>query len=163
MAVLDETVIKSTTGGDTISARFLYREFFEFRPQWKTWLVSNHLPMIRGDDLGILASHPPRIQLSKPVPFDRLDPKLREKLNTELPGIPELGHRWRSGVVRARASATRDGENRYHRVPGGDGRPGRLPGLLLHYRVGPSRDRCRPARRLPEVHGHHRLLAALAR
>ncbi len=84
--VLDEALIKSATGGDTVSARFLYREFFEFRPVMKVWLVSNHLPMIRGDDLGIWRRIR-LVHLPKPIPFDKVDPKLGEKLHGELPGI----------------------------------------------------------------------------
>ena len=35
---LDETVVKQMTGGDTVTARFLYGEHFEFTPQFKLWL-----------------------------------------------------------------------------------------------------------------------------
>jgi hypothetical protein len=45
---LDEAVIKQLTGGDTITARYLYKEYFEFKPEFKIFLVSNHKPVIRG-------------------------------------------------------------------------------------------------------------------
>jgi putative DNA primase/helicase len=84
--VLDEALIKSITGGDTISARFLYAEFFEFRPVLKLWLVSNHLPTIRGDDLGIWRRIR-LVNLAKPIDEALVDPYLVEKLLAELPGI----------------------------------------------------------------------------
>ena len=50
---LDEAMIKTLTGGDKISARFLFQEFFQFDPTWKLWLATNHKPEIRGTDLAI--------------------------------------------------------------------------------------------------------------
>lgn len=47
---LDEATVKSLTGGDTVTARYLYGEHFEFQPQFKLALVTNHLPRIDGSD-----------------------------------------------------------------------------------------------------------------
>jgi putative DNA primase/helicase len=83
---LDEAIIKEITGGDTISARFLFQEFFEFKPAFKLWLATNHRPSIRGTDDAIWR----RIRL---IPFVRRfsgrgrDPKLVETLRGELCGI----------------------------------------------------------------------------
>ena len=83
---LAEALVKDITGGDTISARFLHEEFFEFQPQCKIWLSSNHKPVVRGTDQAIWD----RIKLIPfmvTIPEERQDKGLVEKLKTELPGI----------------------------------------------------------------------------
>lgn len=83
---LSENLIKSLTGGDTISARFLFAEFFYFQPTFKLWLAANHKPNIRGTDHAIWR----RIRLipfNVTIPENRQDKKLEEKLRGELPGI----------------------------------------------------------------------------
>ena len=83
---LNEGLIKSLTGGDTITARFLYSEDFEFQPQFKLWLAANHKPVIRGTDYAIWR----RLRL---IPFEvtiapeQRDEALPRKLRAELPGI----------------------------------------------------------------------------
>jgi putative DNA primase/helicase len=49
----DEATLKQLTGGDTISARFLYGEFFEYKPQFTICLAANHRPSVRDDDSAI--------------------------------------------------------------------------------------------------------------
>ncbi len=83
---LAESLIKQVSGGDTVTARFLHREFFEFRPIFKLWMAANHKPIVKGRDYAIWR----RIKL---IPFnvvfteDRRDKRLIEKLQGELPGI----------------------------------------------------------------------------
>jgi len=83
---LAESKVKNLTGSDTVTARFLYSEPFDFKPQFKLWLSTNHTPLIRGTDDAIWD----RIRL---IPFEqrftgaRRDPKLPEKLREELPGV----------------------------------------------------------------------------
>ena len=48
-----EARIKAMTGGDTVSARFLYGEFFTFQPEFTMWLATNHKPQIQGHDQAI--------------------------------------------------------------------------------------------------------------
>lgn len=50
---LAESLVKELTGDDTVTARFLHKEFFEFKPQFKLWLACNHAPKIEGQDAGI--------------------------------------------------------------------------------------------------------------
>ncbi len=83
---LNEALIKQLTGSDGITARFLHREFFEFKPQFKAVLGTNHKPVIRGQDHAIWR----RIRLvSFPVtiPEEERDKELLEKLEKELEGI----------------------------------------------------------------------------
>lgn len=83
---LDETVIKQLTGGDSITARFLYSEHFEFTPQFKLWLGTNHKPTIRGQDEGIWR----RIKIIPfpvSIPLEQQDHNLRDKLKQEASGI----------------------------------------------------------------------------
>ena len=83
---LDEERVKRLTGGDTVAARRLYKEPFEFRPAFKLWLASNYTPQIRGTDHGMWR----RVRL---VPFEQTisaedrDPQLAQKLRAEAPGI----------------------------------------------------------------------------
>lgn len=82
---LAEARVKAVTGQDAISCRFLYGEYFTYRPQFKIWMAMNHKPVITGTDNGIWR----RIRL---IPFtqsfkDRADLTIGEKLLAELPGI----------------------------------------------------------------------------
>ena len=83
---LAEALIKQLTGGDTITARFLFKEYFDFKPQFKIWLAANHKPNVRGSDHGIWR----RIRLvpfTVTIPEPERDPRLTQKLAGELPGI----------------------------------------------------------------------------
>src|SRR5262249_35693849 len=81
---LAEARVKELTGRDRVPARFLHREWFEFCPEFKLWLATNHKPVIRGTDKAIWD----RIRL---VPFTvriakmKQDKHLLEKLRMELP------------------------------------------------------------------------------
>jgi putative DNA primase/helicase len=50
---LAEGLLKLLTGGDTVAARFLYRETFEFQPRFKLWLAANSRPRVSADDAAI--------------------------------------------------------------------------------------------------------------
>lgn len=83
---LAENLVKQLTGGDTVSARFLRQEYFEFKPECKLWMASNHKPIIRGSDYGIWR----RIHLipfTVTIPPENRDRRLPDKLRAELPGI----------------------------------------------------------------------------
>ena len=73
---LNEGLIKQLTGGDKVTARRLYGHEFEFVPEFKLWMSTNHKPIIRGTDIGIWR----RIHL---IPFIVSIPE--EKVNKNLP------------------------------------------------------------------------------
>lgn len=83
---LAEAKVKQITGGDTIAARFLHKEFFQFQPQFKIWIGTNHRPVIRGTDEGIWR----RIRLvpfTVYIPDGKVDEKLKDKLLSEASGV----------------------------------------------------------------------------
>jgi putative DNA primase/helicase len=51
--VLREDFVKQATGGDKIKARYMRGDFFEFLPTHKLQLLTNHKPVIKGQDEGI--------------------------------------------------------------------------------------------------------------
>lgn len=81
-----ESKVKRLTGGDSITARQLYKDYFTFNPTHTLWISGNHKPRIKGTDLGIWR----RIRL---VPFgvqiseEQKDGTLPEQLRGELAGI----------------------------------------------------------------------------
>ena len=79
----DEAKLKSISGGDKITARFMRGDFFSFFPQFTLIIATNHLPQMRS-----AAGMRRRLQV---VPFRHPpavpDPELPEKLKAERPGI----------------------------------------------------------------------------
>jgi putative DNA primase/helicase len=45
-----EARIKQLTGGDTIAARFMRQDFFEYKPQFKLVVIGNHMPDLNNVD-----------------------------------------------------------------------------------------------------------------
>lgn len=78
--------IKRMVAGDPIAVRKLYGSYFDLQPKFKLWFGSNDLPQVSGTDYAIWR----RIHV---IPFRRTfepherDPKLLDKLKTELPGV----------------------------------------------------------------------------
>lgn len=104
---LAEATVKVLTGGDTIKARRMRENFFEFRPTHKLWMAANHRPSVRGTDHAIWR----RIRM---IPFlasvapDDQDPTLLDRLLAELPGILQWAlagcREWRSEGLRPPAA-----------------------------------------------------------
>lgn len=84
--LFDSSLVKTLTGRDTITARFLHENEFQFRPKFKLILNSNYLPVI--NDKTVFSSN--RVKV---VPFERhftekeQNKHLKEQLQQEIDGI----------------------------------------------------------------------------
>lgn len=82
----NESLLKSVTGGDPITARRMRQDEFTFLPQFTLMIAGNHMPSFKGVDAATRA----RVLL---VPFretigaEERDPDLPEKLKEEWPAI----------------------------------------------------------------------------
>lgn len=83
---LADGLLKQITGDEPIVARFLFKEFIEFRPTFKVCLATNQLPHVNGSDAAIWR----RLRI---IPFNRnftveeQDRELSKKLEAERSGI----------------------------------------------------------------------------
>ena len=84
--VLSTALVKTLTGNDTMSARFLNENSFEFKPQFKLFINTNHLP--KATDVTVFSSG--RVKV---LPFNRYferseqDKTLKKRLEKELSGV----------------------------------------------------------------------------
>jgi putative DNA primase/helicase len=81
-----ESKIKSLTGGDKISARFMRQDFFQFTPAFKLIIAGNHRPGLRSVDEAIRRRFH-LIPFTVTIPQAERDEGLGEKLKAEWPGI----------------------------------------------------------------------------
>lgn len=81
-----ESKVKSLTGGDKISARFMRQDFFEYTPQFKLVIAGNHKPAIRNIDEA-MKRRLHLIPFTITVPPERRDKHLQQKLLAERDGI----------------------------------------------------------------------------
>lgn len=83
---INEGLLKQLTGDDTVTARKLYGDEFEFKPEFKLWMATNHKPVIRGTDTGIWRRiH--MIPFTVQIPEEKIDRRLKYKLAAEMTGI----------------------------------------------------------------------------
>jgi putative DNA primase/helicase len=83
---LDESLVKELTGGDSIRARRMREDFWQFDPTHKLAIASNCKPAVHGTDNGIWR----RLRLvpfTVTIPAKQQDQELPERFLGELPGI----------------------------------------------------------------------------
>lgn len=85
-ARLSEEVVKQITGQDKIACRKLYGDIFEFDPQFKVALATNHKPIIGGVDHAIWRRIR-LIPLTVIIPAEEMDRDLVDKVAAELSGV----------------------------------------------------------------------------
>jgi len=76
---LAEGLVKMLTGGDTVTARRLYQEAFEFLPAFKLWLAANHAPSVSDED-DAMWRRILRLPFEHIVPEGKRDPAVKATL-----------------------------------------------------------------------------------
>ena len=95
---LSASLVKTLTGRDTVTARFLHQNSFEYRPQFKLFINTNHLPQVTDHTLFDSG----RVQL---LPFERhFEPQEQDRgLKAELarPWLLSCALKWCFDGLRA--------------------------------------------------------------
>ncbi|WP_048863261.1 phage/plasmid primase, P4 family, partial [Acidisphaera rubrifaciens] len=81
-----ESRIKSLTGGDPITARFMRADFFTYQPQFKLFIAGNHKPALRNVDEA-MRRRMHMIPFTVTIPPDQRNPNLAAELKAEWPAI----------------------------------------------------------------------------
>lgn len=82
----DEVKIKTMTGGDVMTARFMRQDFFEFMPKFTLVIAGNHKPALKTVDESIRRRFH-MIPFTVTIPKEKRDLDLPAKLEQEMDGI----------------------------------------------------------------------------
>jgi putative DNA primase/helicase len=82
----DEIKIKSLTGGDKLTARFMRQDFFDFTPTFKLFIAGNHKPRLSTIDEA-MKRRMLVVPFTVQIPVNERDRKLPEKLWSEREAI----------------------------------------------------------------------------
>jgi P4 family phage/plasmid primase-like protien len=86
---LAEGLVKQLTGGDTVTARFLFAESFEFTPTFKLWLAVNSAPRVTDQD-GAIWRRILRVPFEHTVPKEKRDRTIKATLKNPAVGGPAI-------------------------------------------------------------------------
>ena len=78
----DEARVKVLTGGDTITARFMYQDHFTFTPSHQLWLVGNHQPAVKSGGRAFWRRLR-LVEFKNEVPADKIIDDLQGILSTQ--------------------------------------------------------------------------------
>ena len=82
----NEEALKGATGGDTLRARFMYKDGFKFAPKFKLWITGNNKPTVRGITQGTWRRFE-LVDAGPGVPEAKRIKDLKQKILRELPGV----------------------------------------------------------------------------
>jgi P4 family phage/plasmid primase-like protien len=88
-AIINDAALKALTSGELTTAERKFRDPFTFRPYATCWFATNHLPHTR-DFSDALFRRACLLTFNQTFTGDRCDPRLKDKLLEELPGILNL-------------------------------------------------------------------------
>jgi putative DNA primase/helicase len=77
----NDELVKQVTGGDRVTGRHLYKTAFEYTPQFKLWIATNHDPSSTD---AALMRRLKRIMFPYTVPKEKRDPSLKQAVRREI-------------------------------------------------------------------------------
>jgi putative DNA primase/helicase len=114
---LAEATMKRLTGGDTIRARRMRKDFVEFDPSHTPMMITNHLPKVTGDDRAVW-KRLRVIPFAVVIPKAEQDLQLGERLELEADGVLSWivdGWRWYQDSGLDEPAGVRSATDTYHR------------------------------------------------
>ena len=105
---LNEATVKRATGADSLSARFLYKNPFSYRPNYKIWITTNHLPRLKsvGQDMQ-RRIHVLELDYIPPKPDHDLEKKLTKEHSAILAWMIQGTQDWIAQGLNPPKSVTR--------------------------------------------------------
>jgi putative DNA primase/helicase len=83
---LDTELLKSFTGGESVTSRYLHKEFFEYNPTGKLFISANHYPSVNANDHGFWR-RVKMIPFNVTIPLEDRKKDFELKFRTESAGI----------------------------------------------------------------------------